>query len=53
MFTFRFSESTSNRNFLFISDSEVDVPELFLAVRSANMTKYGSLLSALYFRRVL
>ena len=53
MFTFRFSESTSARNFLFISNSEADVPELFLVARSANMTKYGSLLSSLYFRSIL
>ena len=50
MLTFTFSESTSVHNFLFISNSDVAVPELFLVVYSTDMTKYGSLLSSLHFR---
>ena len=50
MFTFTFSEGSSVRNVFFISDSEEDVPELFLVVRSANMAKYGSLSPSLHFR---
>ena len=52
MFTFMFSEGTSVRNFLFISNSEADVPELFLVVRRINMAKYRLLLSSLHFGRV-
>ena len=52
VFMFTFSEVTSFRNFLFISNSEADLPELFLVVRSGNMAKYGSLSSSLRFRRV-
>ena len=32
MLTFTFSEGTSVRNIFFISNSEADVPELFLVV---------------------
>ena len=52
MFTFTISEGTSVRNFFFISNSKVDIPELFLVVCSANMAKYGSQLSSLHFCRV-
>ena len=52
MLIFTFSEGTSVHNFLFTSNSEVAVPELFLVVCSADMAKYVSLLSSLYFRRV-
>ena len=52
VFMFTFSEVTSVNNFLFISNSETDLPELFLVVRSGNMAKYGSLSSSLRFRRV-
>ena len=46
-----FSEHTSVRNFLFISNPEVDVPELFLVARSLAWLKYGSLSSSVHFRR--
>ena len=41
-------------NFLFTSNTEADVPELFLVVHSTStkMTKYGSLSSFLHFHRV-
>ena len=52
MFTFTFSESTSVSNFFFISNSEVDVPDLFLVMCSANMAKCESLSSSLHFWRV-
>ena len=52
MFTFTFTEGTSVSNFLFISNSEADVPDLFLVMSSVNMAKYGSQSSSLYFRRV-
>ena len=51
-FTFMFSKGASIHNFLFTSNSEADVPELFFIVRSANMAKYGSLSSSLHFHSV-
>ena len=52
VFTFTFSECTSVCNFLFICIFESHVPMLLLVVRSANMAKYGSLLSSLHSCRV-
>ena len=40
MFTFTFSQGASVDNFRFISNSEGDVPELFLVVRSDKIAKY-------------
>ena len=51
VFTFMFSKGTSVHYFLFISDSEANVPELFLIVSRTNMKKYGSPSSSLHFCR--
>ena len=50
--TFTFHKGTSVYNFLSISNSEADISELFLVVRSADMAKYVSLSSSIHFRRV-
>ena len=52
VFAFTFSKVTSACNFLFISNSEADVPELFLVVHSTNVAKYILLLSSLHSCRV-
>ena len=52
MFAFTRSKGTRVFSFLFRSNSEADVPDLLLVVRSANMVKYGSLSLTLYFFRV-
>ena len=52
MLMFTLGKGNRIRNFLFISNIEADVPELFLVASCANMAKYGSLSSSLHFHRV-
>ena len=52
VFMLTFGEGTSVCNFLFISNSEENIPELLLVVCSDNMAKYRWLSSSFYFPRV-
>ena len=47
LFMLMFSKGSSVCSFLFISNSEADVLELLLVVRSTKMAKYGSTFSAI------